>query len=751
MNFVMSHRVLVTVVVMFVTVAALSVLPQAVIRSSLEAVFFGEDHPEFSAYKQRVAEFGSDEVFLFGIEVDDPLSEQTIAQLQRFHDEVEQNPKVKRVQSVANLERVGLVGETIGVRRFSELAAQNPGSKPELLEEIRGDPIAGGLFVSREHPDVLVLVENIFDSERPAEEGPVYVAELRGALERAGFPPDSIHAGGLMSTLAAMMVLSRETLAVMFPLVSLALLLCVYLMFGRLWPVIVTTASALIAVLWTVAFSILQEPTINILMSILPTFVMIISFSDVVHICSAYLLNLEAGESKNQAIANATTEVGAACMLTSITTGVGFYALTFVPAPAFENLGLAAAFGVIIAYVLAMVIVPVMLLALPTPSDWHQGRVGFVQDAIDRLLDWLCDVTTKRPWPIIALFVAITAFLGWAASQVNIETDFAKRLSDDNPARIDQKYISDRFTESTIIDVYIETPAQGGIIDAQTFNDLIAFEKEVESWPEVERMVSIVDLMRATHRSVVGADAPFGPFDDAALAQLMILLEMPGPDSMSSIVDFQRQTGRFTVYTNVQGVVGQFALQERIEAAGRSVGGGVSIEATGIGPLLGGWLDDILAGQRRGLGFSMLTIMLLLVLGFRSIRAGVVSMVPNVIPLLAAGAWCGLFWEQTDSDTLIVAMIAIGIGVDDTIHFIARFQTESRRRERMDAIRETFRYSGRGIFITTFVFAVGFMPAMTSDYTSIYNLGLLLPVCFVVALIADLLFVPALCAVGLIK
>ena len=747
----MTNRALLSLLIGAISLAALTIVPRAIIASSLEAIFFGPDHAEYKSYKERTAQFGSDEVFMFGLEVDDPLSPETLEMLDEFHRLAEAIPEVRRVQSIANLSRVGLVGETIGVRRYAELARGDPDSIPTLVEELRADPIAGGLFVSKEFPDVMVFVENVPDPTRPAEAGPGYVALLRGHLVSAGFADEKIHAGGLMAVLSAMMAVSRETLTIMFPLVTCCLLLAVFLMFGRLWPVVVTTLSAAVAVLWTSAFSISQEPVVNILMSILPTFVMIISFSDVVHICSAYLLNLQGGSDKETAIADATVEVGAACFLTSITTAVGFYALTFVPAPAFQTLGFAAAVGVLIAYALAMLIVPICLSTLPTPSDWHAGRVGWVQSAIDKLLDALCILTTERPWAVIAGWAVVLAVLGYGAAQVTFETDFQKRLDEDSPARVDARYIEERFVESTLIDVYVDTPRPGDVIEANTFANMVAFEQEVESWPEVEKVVSYIDLMRATHRSIIGDGAEFGPFSDEELAQMMVLLEMEGPDAMSEFLDFERQSTRMTVYSNVEGVIGQHGIQDRIEARGESIGPGVKVEATGVGPLLGGWLDEILAGQRRGVLFSLLTIMLLLIIGFRSLRAGVVSMVPNVMPLLAAGAWCGFFWDQVDSDTLIVAMIALGIGVDDTIHFISRFQTEVKRRDRLDAIRETFRYSGRGIFITTFVFIVGFLPALTSDYSSIWALGLLLPVCFVVALLADVLLVPALCAVGWIR
>ncbi len=750
-RFVLGHRLLVVILVGLVSLLSLSILPRAIIASSLQSMFFGHEHAGYNSYLERISKFGTDEIFMFGIEVDDPLSATTLTRLDTFRALALANPEVRTVQSVANLQRVGLVGDTIGVRNFGELAREAPDDHDALLAEIRGDPIAGGLFVSADHPDILVMVENQPNPAREAEDGPAYVAGLRAQLVEAGFDNAKIHPAGFMAIMAAMIAASQDNLARMFPLVSLALLLAVYLMFGRFWPVFVTTLSALVAVLWTSAFTIYSEPTVNILMSILPTFVLIISFSDVVHICSAYLLNLESGASKHDAISNATVEVGAACLLTSITTAVGFFALTFVPAPAFQNLGLAAAVGVVIAFGLAMVIVPIFLSVLPTPSDWHAGRVGWVQDALDRLLDGLADLTTTRPWPVIAAFCVFFAVCVYGSSRINIETKFAERLDENNAARVDARYMDARFVKASLIDVYIDTPDRSGVLDATRFAKLVAFEAELETWPEVEKVVSFVDLMRVTHRSVVGDGAEFGPFDDAALAQMMVLLEMQGPDALRSFVDFERRTARLTVYSNVEGIVGQFELRERIRAAGVSLGDDVTIEATGVGPLMGAWLDDILAGQRRGLGFSLLVIMLLLIVGFRSVRAGVVSMVPNVVPLLAAGAWCGFFWTDIDSDTLIVAMIALGIGVDDTIHFISRYQTELRRRDRIDAIRETFRYSGRGIFITTFVFVVGFLPAMTSEYYTIWVMGLLLPVCFIVALAADVLFVPALCAVGLIR
>ena len=188
------------------------------------------------------------------------------------------------------------------------------------------------------------------------------------------------------------------------------------------------------------------------------------------------------------------------------------------------------------------------------------------------------------------------------------------------------------------------------------------------------------------------------------------------------------------------------------EQARRIIGDSIEFEATGLSYLFGDWLDDIVAGQRRGLLFAIVSIAIMMIIGLRSISVGLWSMIPNLFPLMALGGYLGLFWEAVDSDTLMLAMIAIGIGVDDTIHFLMRLRIEAQRQPTIDkAIDETFHFSGRGIVITTVILVAGFAPFALSNYLSVWMLGSLLPMTLVVALLADLLLLPALVKLGIIK
>jgi predicted RND superfamily exporter protein len=142
----------------------------------------------------------------------------------------------------------------------------------------------------------------------------------------------------------------------------------------------------------------------------------------------------------------------------------------------------------------------------------------------------------------------------------------------------------------------------------------------------------------------------------------------------------------------------------------------------------------------------------MMVIGLGSIRVGLGSMLPNVLPLLCLGGYLGVAYDRIDSDTLVIAIMALGIGVDDTIHFLMRYRIESRRTEDTRvAVERTYAFSGRAIILTTMVLVLGFLPFSSSDYFSAFMIGTFLPGVLVMALLADLLLVPALVQVGWLR
>ena len=238
-----------------------------------------------------------------------------------------------------------------------------------------------------------------------------------------------------------------------------------------------------------------------------------------------------------------------------------------------------------------------------------------------------------------------------------------------------------------------------------------------------------------------------------AIAQYLLLFEVAGGERLEQLVDDSRHFLRLSVRL----ADGRFREAARIgneiqRIAEATLAGHASSEPAGLQYLLGDWLDELIMGQRRGVGFAILSVAVMMILGLASVRVGLWSMIPNLLPLLALGGLLGYLWDGVDSDVASVAMIAVGIGVDDTIHYLMRLRLEWQRHDNVsDAVAAAMDYAGRGIIITTIILVLGFLPFAFSGYLSLRFFGTLLPFCLVVALLADLVLVPAMVQIGWIR
>ena len=219
------------------------------------------------------------------------------------------------------------------------------------------------------------------------------------------------------------------------------------------------------------------------------------------------------------------------------------------------------------------------------------------------------------------------------------------------------------------------------------------------------------------------------------------------------LVDSDRQVARVTIRVPEAGLVSSARLGDKISTLfKRELGEGVKVEVTGLSYLFGKWVDYIIEGQKKGLAFAFFATTILMILCLRLFGAGLVSMIPNALPLLVLGAVLGFSGESVDSDLMMIGMIAIGIAVDDTIHFLTRLRLEARRAKDIDeALLLTSEFTGTAIVQTSVILCLGFIPFLMSDYLTTRMMGSLLPLTLVMALISDLLLLPALVKLGVLR
>jgi predicted RND superfamily exporter protein len=753
-RFVLRHRLAVIGLCVLITGLAGAFAATGVVSSTMRKMFFGES-PRYLAYQERAKRFGGDELFMVGYEDPRPLSAASCARLEKVQRLLLRNPEVSRVHTLLDAQRIWSDGDDLRVVAYAEEARERPREAAAVVARLARDPRYSGTLISRDGRHAAVLVELKVDPDRRGETVPEMLARLVAQFRAAGFDEDALHLAGIPPMMSTVIEETYRNFKLVLPYSSLALLLTVLIIFRRLAPALLAMGISSVAATWTLGFTRLLDRDYNVLVSMVPAVITIVAFSDVIHLWSAYQIELKRGKPRREAILASAADVGTACLLTSATTFVGFVCLSLIPTPMFRQMGLVLGFGVAVALLLAMTLVPIVLSLLP------EGRTARPPSpTMDRALDRISGLCSGRPWLVTGLFVLIGAGTVYGLSQLNIETDLAGRISEETRFRKDQRYFAKHFVDTNSVEVFIDTKAKEGLLDPAVFHGVRELQRRLEKLPAAEKAVSLVDLMLTLHgalappektpprqRGVRSASDSELPRSRQALAQYLLLFEMSGGEHLDQLVDFPRRSMRMIVRLDDHGARATYSTGLEANRIGKELlkGTDARVESSGLLFLLGWWLDAIIEGQRNGLGLSFMLIAVMMIVGLRSLRVGLLSMIPNLLPLLAMGGYLGATLDRVDSDAMGLAMIAIGIGVDDTIHFLMRYRIESRRcDDRVEAIRRTFAFSGRAILLTTVVLVAGFLPFATSDYLGTEMLGTLLPLVLVMALLADLLLVPAL-------
>jgi predicted RND superfamily exporter protein len=754
LQFLLRYRLAVVLVIAAVSVVAAWSASRGVLASSVIKLFFG-DNPKYTRYRALADEFGGSDVLVAAYADPALLTAEGLARVGRIAERVSALDFVKSVQSLDRASRVQAEGDELLIEPYRDLVSARGSVDAALRAAMEADPLVSGGLLSRDGEATALLVEITADSERPIEAIPQMIEQVAAAFVAEGLSREQVRMAGIVPESSEATAQAQFTLGRLFPLTVLVLALVVFVLFLRIWPVIITGGVALVSILWTLGLAVAVDPHINVLMAMVPGMVTVIAFSDIIHLYSAFVRECEHGLDQRAAVLKSGVEVGEACLYTSLTTFVGFASLVFIPTPLLRQLGVVLGAGVGIALLLAMTLVPIILSVLPGVGPGWVGEGHRAARGVDRLLQACMHLSLRRPRAVVAGFAVLAVASAVGIAHLEVEASFARRLSPSNPVRQAQDFIRTRFSGSNFLDVYVTAPEGKDLLDPEVFQGLARFHQRLADEPGVDGVLSLVSLVDLLHRQMSGAAAGGAfmlPGTRALLAQYLLLFEVSGGEGLERVVDEPRKVARLSVRLSEDGLRGLARSGDRAVALAQEVlPPGAKAEATGIAYLLGDWITFILEGQRRGLGFAVLSTTLMMVLCLRSWRVGVGSMIPNVLPLMVLGGYVGGLWDQVDSDVMLVATFAIGIAVDDTIHFLTRFRFESQREaDRQVALHRTFVFTGRAIVQTTVILCLGFLPFAWSDYFSTRIIGTLLPLTLIVALVADLLLVPAMVNLGIL-
>ncbi len=557
---------------------------------------------------------------------------------------------------------------------------------------------------------------------------------------------------GMIMMLALVLIL--VTLAIAFRSLS-----------AMLWP----TLIIILSVIWTLGLIGLSNVTMTMMINIVVILNLTVGISSSVHILSGYKY-FHVTMEKREALTKAYEKSGVSIMLATLTTLAGMLSLAVVPIVPIRNFALAASFGILFAYIGTIFLLPSLLTfwapGVSKNKETGEKMMGLFERQIQRFIGVIMQVTQNKPKVIIAIF-GIVMLLGLSGyTRVVVDTNFLESIKPGYGFKETFETLDRHFGGTTNVEVVINTGKNDGLKDVKllTAMDAIAERAKKERPDFVTKTNSLVNAVKDAHKNLMGWGVETRnntspnysiPADNQKLKQILIMYDSADPESRKLFADDDWEKGRITLqvvnkssfeYVDFLAQV-ELWLKEYLEPLKKD-NPELTYYATGGIPIMMRLTGFLTKSQVQSFGLALVVITIIMFFIYGTIRYGIIAMLPNIFPILLTVGITGWFKIPLDSDTLLVLPIAIGIAVDDTIHFMTHYRAELiAGHGRLDAIKTTLREVGQAMIFTSVILTTGFLIFLPSIYVPFRNFGMLSAVAIFSALLADLFFLPALLTV----
>ena len=556
-------------------------------------------------------------------------------------------------------------------------------------------------------------------------------------------------------------------------LMLLAVLVLLWFLFKSFsavfWPVLVITFSAF----WSIGFLSLIGVTLSTMVSLTFMLILAVGTADCVHVLSAYIYYRQHGHEHRPAMRKAYRKTGVPIFLTTITTMAGMLALMISDLPQIAIFGLNSALGVAVAFILTIFVLPVLL------DIWHpfhkkaeqklaqkreqtskdNGEMGaFHVNTLQRLLDKLPEWVGRRKVTIIVCYFVFFGAFVFGTTQVKIDSNLVELTKEDSPIRITYELVDQNMMGGQTLEFMLKMNQRDAFKNADVLKVLEEFTQHLQAtYPDiVVKTFSIADFVKDTHKVMQGGDPAYEiiPDDSILTAQLLYLFDNANADDRRDIVNDNYSTSHLTVQLKNKGSYEYTQFFDEVQADLQTHFSvlkpnypNMEVSVTGSLALMMELVDHISWAQLKSFAFALLIITALMMFSLGSVQAGLISMVPNLLPAFFTFGVMGLLDIPLDTDTLIIAPLIIGIAVDDTIHFIAHYRDAWFQSGDINkALHSTLKEVGQAVTFTTLILGIGFSMLAFSDYMGLAKTGIFGSLSIVVALTSDLLLLPALIA-----
>jgi predicted RND superfamily exporter protein len=722
-EFFLRHRVWVLLAVALVTVTAAIFAAKVQFSNSIE-MWFLEDDPELQVYDEFSEWFGGDEIAVIGVVADDVFSRNVLEVIERLTHAAEKAPHVLSVRSLTSEAVRTLLDE------IPDAGLQ------ALREEALASNLMRGWLVSADASATPVLVEMEREGNTVTGKASL-VKALREIVEQeqARTPEAELFLSGTPVLDEAFFRYNNRDVSLLIPLSIVLVLAAGLAAFRRISAAFLMFSVVVLAVVWVIGLMGVMGLNMSILSTALPPLLLAIGVANSVHVLNEYYRRrATSGLAKERAIVESMAHLLMPCTCTSLTTAFGLLSLTISPMRPVREFGILAAVGVLFAYLLSMVFLPVLLGLLPAPSALPSEKLQ--SRALDRLLTRIARPRISFARGLVALCAVLLAISVWLMFQLHVGVYALSWFPDDDQVVVDIQRADRELGGSSSLEFLVKAP-DGGLAEPAVLLRLYQFERWLESnVPGVTGAISIADLL---------GDPPTDLSRHEIELQLATLREING-DDVRRLVQSDNSIGRITARIRLD------QMPEVVDAFGEidhqldtMIGGhSVEVKMTGYVRLMGRMEDYLITSQLRSFVLAFSVITLLMVVFLRSWRLGLFAMIPNLLPVLMGLGTMALLGISLNPGTIMIGAIALGLVVDDTVYFLVTLRRKLGGGSNLEeAIADTVQTAGRPIIITSLILIIGFGVLSFGSFNPNIQFGIVSALVIGFALLCDLLLLPA--------
>ncbi len=709
-------------------------------------VYFSKENPQLQAFNNIQDTYNKSDSVMFVLQPKDGdvFSQQTLLIIQQLTEKSWKIPFSSRVDSITNFQYTKAEGDDLLVsdlvpdpmvsiqerEKIKKIALNEPFLVNKLVS-VRGD-VAG----------VNVVVQLPGDDHNEVTVVAAAARKLVVEIETT-YPEMKVYLSGMAMMSNAFNESALEDNTLLIPVMYLCVILVLWGSFKSL--------SATISVVILIIFSVISSlgiagwlgwaltPT----SAIAPTIILTMAVADCVHILVTQFHNRRIGHEKKQAIQESIRINFQPIFLTSITTAIGFLSMNFSDAPPFRDLGNMVAMGVIFAWFFSITLLPALMTILP-------GKVKLQNKPDNQLMKRLAEwVIKKRKALLIANSMGALIMISFVPMN-QLNDDFVKYFDESTEFRKSTDFLNENMGGIYNIEFSIHANEAGGISEPAFLNTVDMLVEWLNTQPEVVHINTVTDIFKRLNKNMHGDNDEWYRLPEMRdlAAQYLLLYEMSLPYGLdlNDQINIDKSGVRITVSLEGMSSNKMLALEQRINLWVTQNITQYRVELAS--PIL--MFSHI--GSRNiirmiiGSILALILISFLLMLAFKSFKLGLISLIPNLVPAgVAFGIW-GLINGQIGLGLSVVTGLTLGIVVDDTVHFISKYQ---RARTEMgmnseDAVRYVFSTVGVALWITSTVLVIGFLVLSLSHFTMNAEMGLMTAITIAIALFLDLLFLPPL-------